>query len=263
MTDDPAEESLDPRAEAALRRALADARHSDPVPVDVAARLDDVLARLREGEAAAPVVDLEARRRRRSATRLLVAAAAVVVVGGVGARVFGPGPSGSDASTGSSASSADSGSSRTDGDPQREAAGGAAAESPMDSDDRSPLDPQAADGGSASDYSTLSGRGGTVAGLSDLRSTPALTESGFVRQVARLQAAAESLARSKQRLAATASVNAACGPGDYGDGTLVLVDYAGDPAVLAFRAPSGQTQVVDLLQCGSGDVVRSTTLERG
>lgn len=260
MTDDPAEESLDPRAEAALRRALADARHSDPVPVDVAARLDDVLARLREGEAAAPAVDLEARRRRRSATRLLIAAAAVVIVGGVGARVLGPGPSGSDASTGSSASSADSGSSRIDGDPQREAAGGATAESPMASDGQVAPSPQSLDG--TGGYRAQSGRGG-AADLDALRSTPALTESGFVRQVASLQAAAQELATSRQRLSAAAGVNAACGPGDYGDGTLVLVDYAGDPAVLAFRTPSGQTQVVDLLQCGSGDVVRSTTLERG
>ena len=36
----------------ALRRLLADARHTEPIPVDVASRLDDVLAGL-----AAPTPD--------------------------------------------------------------------------------------------------------------------------------------------------------------------------------------------------------------
>lgn len=78
----------------AVRRLLADARHDEPVPDDVAARLDDTLAALvaerasspsPSAEAVAPVaevVDLAARRRRR--VTQFVAAAAVVVVAGVG-----------------------------------------------------------------------------------------------------------------------------------------------------------------------------------
>ena len=74
-----------------VRRLLADARHSGPMPDDVADRLDSVLAGLAagsadelDGHAAAPaggaVVSLASRRRRRAATAL-VAAAAVVAVG--------------------------------------------------------------------------------------------------------------------------------------------------------------------------------------
>ena len=51
-----------------------------------------------------------------------------------------------------------------------------------------------------------------------------------------------------------------CGPADYGVGKLMAVRYNGMPAVLAYRPPKGDTQVVDLLQCGSGDLMRSTTI---
>ena len=77
-----------------IRRLLADARHTEPVPDDVAARLDGVLADLRAesttvppATSAAPAPDelgtdeLAGRRRRRRAGTLLVAAAAVVAVG--------------------------------------------------------------------------------------------------------------------------------------------------------------------------------------
>jgi hypothetical protein len=52
----------------------------------------------------------------------------------------------------------------------------------------------------------------------------------------------------------------ACPPADWGAGTFVPVRYAGDPAVLVFRRAVGDTQVVDLFQCGSVDVIRSITL---
>lgn len=66
----------------AVRRLLADARHEQPMPDDVAARLDAVLADLRTEDVAPPVVDLAAARRRRTRLRNgLVAAAAVVLVG--------------------------------------------------------------------------------------------------------------------------------------------------------------------------------------
>src|SRR5688500_4696967 len=73
----------------AVRRMLAEARHTEPVPPAVAARLDAVLADLsaerRQTSDTAPVVDLAARRRRGVGTGILVAAALVVVTGvGVG-----------------------------------------------------------------------------------------------------------------------------------------------------------------------------------
>ena len=51
-----------------------------------------------------------------------------------------------------------------------------------------------------------------------------------------------------------------CAPADWGAGTAVVVTYDGEPAVLVFRPPTGTTQVVDLLQCGTADVLRSTTV---
>ncbi len=51
-----------------------------------------------------------------------------------------------------------------------------------------------------------------------------------------------------------------CDPGSYGPGNLVVVRFAGMPAVLAFRPPAGDTQVVDLLACGTAARLRSVTL---
>jgi hypothetical protein len=73
---------------AEVRRLLAEARHTEPMPADVATRMDQVLARLGdetpaprlEPSGTAPVVSIAAHRRRRAAG-LLVAAAAVVVGG--------------------------------------------------------------------------------------------------------------------------------------------------------------------------------------
>src|SRR5687767_6234813 len=81
MSDrDQPEQDLTPEQEAQVRRLLSDARHTDPMPGDVVARLDRVLAGLGDDSAReATVVRLSDRRR--TATRWLVAAAAVVVLG--------------------------------------------------------------------------------------------------------------------------------------------------------------------------------------
>jgi len=105
------EPELTPAQEDVVRRHLADARHTEPIPDDVADRLDAVLAGLRadtsektspavaagrdEDELHAPVIDLAARRRRRFTQGLV--AAAFVVVAGVGATQLGL-PSGGDGS---------------------------------------------------------------------------------------------------------------------------------------------------------------------
>lgn len=96
MSDSPTSRELSPAQTEAVRRMLADARHTEPIPADVARRLDSTLAKMAsarvpgepdsstdsENDAlpAAPVVDLASRRRRRAAS-LLVAAAAVVALG--------------------------------------------------------------------------------------------------------------------------------------------------------------------------------------
>ena len=90
MTDEPDAPHADPDAEA-VRRLLADARHTGPMPDDVADRMDAVLADLagspvgpeEPGGAPTPatVVSLTSQRRHRAAGMLVAAAA--IVVGGV------------------------------------------------------------------------------------------------------------------------------------------------------------------------------------
>ena len=58
---------LTPAQDEAVRRLLADARHDEPVPPEVAARLDDALAGLRAERAAATADVVPLRRRRRAA----------------------------------------------------------------------------------------------------------------------------------------------------------------------------------------------------
>ncbi|MCH1865708.1 hypothetical protein [Nocardioides sp. CFH 31398] len=94
MTDEP---EVGQRAEDEVRRLLAAARHDEPVPADVVARIDAALAaESPPGGSGTPdvdrVVDLDARRRRRRRTGLL--AAAVVVVAGVGVGAVGIGTDG-------------------------------------------------------------------------------------------------------------------------------------------------------------------------
>jgi hypothetical protein len=76
------ERELTPDEEAEISRLLADAASPEPMPAEVSARLDDVLAGLvADREAAAPVVPLKPRRW----PQVLVAAAAVSLAGFVGA----------------------------------------------------------------------------------------------------------------------------------------------------------------------------------
>ena len=51
-----------------------------------------------------------------------------------------------------------------------------------------------------------------------------------------------------------------CTPPDMGPGTPVAVLYDGSPAVLVLRPVEGATQVAALLQCGTGEALRSVTL---
>ena len=126
MTDPHGSSDIGPEEQ--VRRLLAQARHEEPIPDDVAARLDRVLADLRAepAESGAPVVDLAVRRRRRRLTQGLVAAAAVVVLG-VGVSRIDLAGSGGDAGTAAdSASEAIEGSS----EPPSDAAGSALASPP-------------------------------------------------------------------------------------------------------------------------------------
>ncbi len=96
MSDPETSSGLSAPEEARLRRLLADARHTAPMPDDVVGRLDDVLARLAVEEPVVPrvvepehpdpaVASLDARRRRTLRRRVAggLLAAAALVVGGV------------------------------------------------------------------------------------------------------------------------------------------------------------------------------------
>ena len=239
-----------PEQETRLRRLLAQARHGEPVPDDVAARLDRVLEQLqadgldRDGDRS--VVDLAARRRRR-VTTLLVAAAAVVVVGvGVG-QVTKSGES----DTASAESSAGGDSSQSLSDDLAEA------ESQRKYDGSSELDtlPGAPAPNAASGDASESG----VAPLPPV----VLTTEGFAKQAVRYRdrPGVESLVSSVvPGEALSLSESFVCDTAPWGEGRLLAALYDDVPAVLAYRPVAGETQTVDLLRCGSGEVLRSTVL---
>lgn len=259
MAEDPSPELPDD-----LRRLLADARHSEPIPVDVAARLDGVLARLEEERSAHPeggveagIVDLAARRRRLRAVRLLGAAAAVIVVGTAAVQALDLG-SGADEAASSSVSADDRSSTAPDtgGDSGREDQPGVDPNGGT-AELGSALDAPAAAGSAMPQDRTVTGT--AVAGI-PARLTR-LDDLGFSDQVEALRERVQTgyAADDSQTLKRLDG----CAPADWGDGTAVAVTYNGDPAVLVFRPPTGATQVVDLLQCGTGDVLRSTTVRVG
>jgi hypothetical protein len=236
------ERDLTPEQEARVARLLADARADEPIPPEIAARLDRVLEGmagehvLKPGEAPAPVVDLAARRRRRVVT--LLAAAAAVVVAGVGVGQLVSSEDNGDAGNTSSAVDSDEG-------------GGADAES---------FDAAPEDGAQRSEAPPL-----TEDQLKALGEPAKMTSGTFARQVRNLQdqpgvRAYATSGEMRDRDLAAPEMGFSCGPADYGVGKLMAVRYNGMPAVLAYRPPKGDTQVVDLLQCGSGDLMRSTTI---
>jgi hypothetical protein len=236
-----------PEQQEAVRRLLAEARHDGPVPPEVAARLDATLASLAaEGPhavdppappAGAPVVDLAARRRRR-AVGLLGAAAAVVVLGVAAGQLVGTTTdSGSDSSSDSAGSSASLDEQPLGGGAESEEQDEAAPSSPAQAPEPAEAAPDR---------------------------VPALNGRTFARSVRTIRATALTTPSRADLFLSGAELTTSsmfvCPPAVWGEGDLVAVRYAGRPAVLAFRPPVGDTQTVDLLQCGSGDVLRSTTL---
>lgn len=230
MSDrDEHDQTLTPDQESQLRRLLAEARHTDPMPADVVARLDRVLDGLADEPArAAKVVRLADRRR--TATRMLVAAAAVVVLGVGGSQlVDGLGSAGMDAMTGSEPESA------ADED---QVEGGNA--------------PEATDGDGAP---TANDR---------RRFLAKVRPQAFADDTAALRNDADSydynLGDGMRGEVAAELAGEICPTGEWGAGRYVAVRYAGDPGWIVFRRPQGDTQVADLFLCGSELARRSLTL---
>jgi hypothetical protein len=216
----------------AVSRLLAQARHDEPMPDDVAARMDGVLAELKRERARAPedapVISLEGHRRRRAAA-LLVAAAAIVV-GGVTAAQHLPLGSGSHPTAGSS----------EDG---RTTAGGQPPGS--QSPPTSPLPgPQLA----------------TQVSKPRIQAGRVLVRPGhFAADALSARQAAGPSPSAPFGEGTLRSVPPGCVTG-LGDAEVVPATYELAPAALVYHAPTGTTQVVDLYVCGAPKPVRSITL---
>lgn len=242
---------LTPEQAREVRRLLADARHTEPVPTDVSARLERVLADLADQQAAhAPGVDdpdptapgtvteLASRRRRRAAT-LLVAAAAVVAVGvGLG-QVVGKAREGQSDSSASAPAAGDA--LRPERSPSDEpgSAGG---------QDQSLNGPHAAQEDAG------------VAQLADLPHPLRVRSDHFSADVHRVRREARRVPATDPQALRGDRRTRDCRLMAWGRGTQVLVRYDGSPAVVVLRPPTGDTQVADLFRCGSEDLLRSTTL---
>jgi len=232
---DDRESPLSPAEDARIQRLLADARHTEPMPAHVVARLDGVLADLharRTEDRPAAVVDLASRRRRTAAT-MLVAAAAVVVAGvGLGQIL----PTGGSDDPSSAEVSADRAA------PDQEAGGGAGA---------------AESSGSAKVESVAPGPDGpTDRGLQIGEVRIRSTHFGpDVRAARRALATAQPDAVTEFGAPATT-----CASGISGEGTVVAATYDGAAAALVLRPPAGDVQVVDLYLCETTEPARSITL---
>jgi hypothetical protein len=226
-------------AEAAVRARLAEARHTDPVPDDVVARLDAVLADLtadrRDQPTAplAPVVPLSAPgRRRRALATGLVAAAAVVALGVAVPQVLEETSGGSDGAT--SASTADRGTSS--------------------------LEP-----GPAEDRDDSSGAGGGAAESGPLPEGPGAAERSGSAYAAAVELRSDEALRPAVRLLARRGPVAAYDAGagcalDVGAGDRVAATWDGRPAVVVLRPAEAGRRVVEVFECGATDAVARTTV---
>ncbi|GAA4816762.1 hypothetical protein ACFQ0K_08280 [Nocardioides caeni] len=253
---------LSPEQDAAVRRLLAEAGGPEALPDDVATRLEETLAELRAERDAADLVstgvaeehgvvlprdELAGRRRRKA--RLLLVAAAAVLVGAVAAGQLADRPTDDAAVAGQSA----------EDDPARTAdsAGGAALQEGAE------LEPDASMPGDLEDSAQDDGLAA--------RPLERVPSDGPLRSIRADRLREDLVALQHVSLPDPATVDYSgavfvapqdfmCEPADFGAGHLVAVEYAGRPAVVAFRAPAGTTQEADVLACGTGDTLHSVTL---
>ncbi len=218
---------------AAVRRLLADARPTEPMPDDVAARMDRVIARLGDESPAATseppasgvVVPIAAHRRRRAAA-LLVAAAAIVVGGVAAGQLVHP--------SSSSSHSTAAPNSQDFGD-----TGASGGDQPL-SGDESTTSPTKTPG------------------------APTRLQDGVVVVRPKHFALDALQARTLLQREKVNSPRAFSALRDCGALTksarALPAEYQHAPAALLFRRPEGDTQVVDLFVCGSSQPIKTATL---
>ncbi|WP_243058298.1 hypothetical protein [Nocardioides sp. SR21] len=227
-----------------VRRLLAEARHDEPMPDDVAARLDGVIADLREDKAPTAPVDHAALLRRRRVRSWVLAAAAVVVVG-IGINQVdwsGMSMGGADGSGDSSAAEADAGS---------------VPSTALESAPESPADDDAARARGELQWREARarlGRDDLARQAIALRATlPGVTLSSATAE-------AQEEYDSDGTDSGGLSYDVRCEFAPTGPGRVVSVTYDGDRGWLVYRAPQGESQVVDLYLCGRSKPTRSITL---
>lgn len=253
--DDPSPQELTPEQEARVRRLLAEARHTEPMPADVATRLDAVLAGLVEsreqplesaGTPAAPptagrgaaVVELAARRRRRRrVTQALVAAAAVTVVGFAGPSLL------SDVTSRAGSDSATTAESAPEAPDGNDAGGAPQADAP--------------EPGSDSDSEQYS-----AGGMSATAETPVpLRSATFDRDAAQAYGLAEG---AEAPLAAAPgelrSWKRDCSATGVGPGTRLPATLDGRDGWLVFSTPADGTTRAEFYGCGATSPERSAEL---
>jgi hypothetical protein len=217
---------LTPEQDAEVRRLLAEARHDEPMPADVADRLDGVLAGLSRDDpgapGVAPVLDLAARRRRRNAAALLAGAAAVVVAGFAIGQTLDTGPE-QDDDAGSAAVSADRSPAPKSGD---DAAAQESAPSPQ----------------AAAPFLLSSQH--LERDITDQLRSPATDTMG--------SASAPSFAADGCAAPLPSS--------KYGLGDLFPALYDGSPAVLALRPPADGSRRADVLDCTTARELDTATI---
>lgn len=236
MTDDPidrpTDDASDDATQQAVTRLLAEVRHTAPMPPEVAARLDGVLADLAASSPApatdtaprrsAAVVPIASRQRRRFATAL-VAAAAVVAVGVALPNL-----------TGGLGGSADQAASDSD-------SAGTAAESgdQMMREESAPDDAPPSESEPSAPESELGGTAETSA------APPTVSPESFQQDVRRARPQATALS------AATGPVCGVLPPGE-----VVPVLYEGRTGYLVFIDGGRARERVELYGCPEGDLLR-------
>ena len=246
MTSDEHDEQLDPLSPADEERIsalLADARATEPMPADVVARLDQSLAGLAAERIAIDPVPADnvvpiTRTRRHRVVAVLGAAAAVVVFGLAVGTFFDQ--SGGDG---------DSDRPAADSDVERGAA-------TSDSAEQEVLPSEAAE--PDDDATTRDGDDVIVADRAYVVRSRHLSAD-----LARIQGLVLPDPERRRLLAVPSCRRPRASPARPPRGAGASWSRCGTtahPAFVAFRGPMGDVQVVDVLQCGTGDLLRSTTL---
>lgn len=253
-----ADAPLTPAQDAAVRRALAEAGGPEPMPEEIADRLDAVITSLAADRGITPeishpedhrVLPLDPfARHRRVRARFLLVAAAVVVAGAVGAGVI----SDRDGSGDNAMTAADQ---ISDDDPARSDAG-ALAESPEDDKVGESTVGQEAAPSQPSGRAVEPRRIVTDEPLREVRPDRLREDLVALQHITLPHPAAADYSGATL----TAPKDFMCEPADFGLGYLVGIVYDGKPAVAAFRQSVGETQAAEVLACGTGDVLHSTTL---